>query len=77
MLTVSREGHGMLAIGGLSPRILAFGGFNIDGGNLNSIEAWDDDKKIWTLAPYEMKMSRGHFGLLATPNSTICSNIEI
>ena len=35
----------MLAIGGLSPRILAIGGFNIDDGNLKTIEAWDDEKK--------------------------------
>ena len=77
MLNTSREGHGMLAIGGLSPRILAIGGFNIDDGNLKTIEAWDDEKKIWTVAPYSMKISRGHFGLLATPSSTICNNHEI
>ena len=77
MLNIAREGHGMLAIGGLSPRILVFGGYNIDDGNLKTIEAWDDVKETWTIAPYEMETPRGYFGLLATPSSTICNNHEV
>ena len=72
-LNYARTIFGLVTVGGLFPRILAFGGFGENGRFGNSqitaiIEHWNDQKEEWILAaPFSMKKPLADFGILAVP----------
>ena len=74
-LNTARSGFGLIALGGGSKKLLAFGGSGNGVDNkLDSIEEWQEATQKWKMTDYALSEKKSEFGYLTVPPSVVCPN---